>query len=25
VEIECNEKIKEKLIATCRAIKGDVL
>jgi GTP-binding protein HflX len=25
VEVECNEKIKEKLIAACRAIKGDVL
>jgi 50S ribosomal subunit-associated GTPase HflX len=25
VEVECNEKIKEKLIATCRALKGDVL
>jgi GTPase len=25
VEIECNEKIKEKLIAACRAIKGEVL
>jgi len=25
VEVECNEKIKEKLIATCRAINGDVL
>jgi GTP-binding protein HflX len=25
VEVECNEKIKEKLIAACRAIKGEVL
>jgi GTP-binding protein HflX len=25
VEVECNEKIKEKLIATCRTVKGDVL
>jgi GTP-binding protein HflX len=25
VDVECNEKIKEKLIATCRAVKGDVL
>lgn len=25
VEVECNEKIKEKLIATCRAVKGDIL
>jgi len=25
VEVECNEKIKEKLIAMCRAINGDVL
>jgi len=25
VDVECNEKIKEKLIATCRAIKGNVL
>ena len=25
VEVECNEKIKEKLIAACRAINGDVL
>jgi GTP-binding protein HflX len=25
VDVECNEKIKEKLIAACRAIKGDVL
>jgi GTP-binding protein HflX len=25
VEVECNEKIKEKLIAACRTIKGDVL
>jgi 50S ribosomal subunit-associated GTPase HflX len=25
VEVECNEKIKEKLIAACRAVKGDVL
>jgi len=24
-EVECNEKIKEKLIAACRAINGDVL
>jgi GTPase len=25
VEVECNDKIKEKLIAACRAINGDVL
>ncbi len=25
VEVECNEKIKEKLIAACRALKGEVL
>jgi len=25
VEVECNEKIKEKLIAACRAVKGEVL
>jgi GTP-binding protein HflX len=25
VEVECNEKIKEKLIAACRAAKGEVL
>ncbi|VVB60689.1 GTPase HflX [uncultured archaeon] len=25
VEVECNEKIKEKLIAACRAINGDAL
>jgi hypothetical protein len=25
VEVECNEKIKEKLIAACRAVNGDVL
>jgi GTP-binding protein HflX len=25
IDVECNEKIKEKLIATCRAIKGEVL
>jgi len=25
VEVECNEKIKEKLIAICRAVKGDIL
>jgi GTP-binding protein HflX len=25
VEVECNEKIKEKLIAACRAINGNVL
>lgn len=25
VEVECNDKIKEKLIATCRAINGNVL
>ncbi len=25
VEVECNEKIKEKLIATCRTVKGNVL
>lgn len=25
IEVECNEKIKEKLIAACRAIKGEVL
>jgi GTPase len=25
VEVECNEKIKEKLIAACRAIKGNTL
>jgi len=25
VDVECNEKIKEKLIATCRAVKGDIL
>jgi GTP-binding protein HflX len=24
VEVECNEKIKEKLIATCHAINGDI-
>lgn len=25
VKVECNEKIKEKLIAACRAVNGDVL
>jgi GTP-binding protein HflX len=25
VDVECNEKIKEKLIATCRSVKGDIL
>ena len=25
VEVECNEKIKEKLIAACRTVKGNVL
>jgi GTPase len=25
VEVECNERIKEKLIAACRAVKGDIL
>lgn len=25
VEVECNEKIKEKLIAACRTINGNVL
>jgi 50S ribosomal subunit-associated GTPase HflX len=25
VEVECNEKIKEKLIAACRTINGDAL
>ncbi len=25
VEVECNEKIKEKLIASCRAVNGQVL
>ncbi|DAC72237.1 MAG TPA: GTPase HflX [Thermoplasmata archaeon] len=25
VEVECNEKIKEKLIAACRSVHGDVL
>jgi GTP-binding protein HflX len=25
IDVECNEKIKEKLIATCRLIKGEVV